>query len=110
MITFLDDMHMPPKEVCGAQPPLELIRQWVDYGFWYDKTKQCTKYVKNMQFICAMTLFDNVMHSISNRIMSCFSVINVTTPEDSYINKIYQTILSQHLADFDETVSDLGTI
>lgn len=107
MITFLDDMHMPIKEACGAQPSLELIRQWVDYGFWYDKTKQCPKYVKNMLLICAMTLFGNVRHSISSRIMSCFSVINITTPEDSDIHKIYKTILGQHLIDFDETVFDL---
>lgn len=110
MITFLDDIHMPIKEACGAQPSLELIRQWVDYGFWYDKTKQCPKYVKNMLFVCAMTQFSNVRHSISNRIMSCFSVINLTIPEENDIYKIYHTILSQHLTDFDETVSDLGTI
>lgn len=110
MITFLDDMHMPIKESCGSQSSLELIRHWVTYGFWYDKKKQCPKYVKNMQLICAMSVVDNIKNPISNRIMSCFSVLNVKTPEENDIFEIYKTILNQHLTDFDESVFELGKI
>ncbi|VVC43185.1 Dynein heavy chain, domain-2,Dynein heavy chain domain,Dynein heavy chain, domain-1,Dynein heavy chain, P- [Cinara cedri] len=109
MITFLDDMHMPIKESCGSQSSLELIRHWVTYGFWYDKKKQCPKYIKNMLLICAMTVVDNVKNPISDRIMSCFSVFNIKTPEEKDIFEIYKTILSQHLTDFDESVFELGT-
>lgn len=108
MVTFLDDIHMPLKEACGTQPSLELIRQWVDYGFWYDKNKQCPKYIKNMLPVCALTIFDNMKHPINNRIISCFNVINITTPEENDIYTIFKTILGRHLTDFDETVSELG--
>lgn len=49
MITFMDDLNMPAKDTFGSQPPLELMRQWIDYGFWYDRQKQTMKYVKVRQ-------------------------------------------------------------
>lgn len=46
MITFMDDLNMPAKDMFGSQPPLELIRLWIDYGFWYDRMKQTMKYIR----------------------------------------------------------------
>ena len=42
---------MPAKDQFGSQPPLELLRQWIDYGFWYDREKQTSNYIKDMQVI-----------------------------------------------------------
>lgn len=45
---------------------------------------------------------------ISNRLMSRFNIINMTFPEESQINRIFLTMLTQHLTDFHSEVKLTG--
>ncbi|KAF4677338.1 hypothetical protein FOZ62_026768, partial [Perkinsus olseni] len=53
MIVFVDDINMPLVEVYGAQPPIELLRQVVDYKGFYDRRKLFWKNVADTQIIAA---------------------------------------------------------
>lgn len=55
MIIFIDDLNMPAVEPNGAQPPIELIRQWMDHGGWYDR-KLTGKFneIVDLVFVSAM--------------------------------------------------------
>jgi len=110
LITFMDDLNMPSKDLFGSQPPLELIRQWLDYGFWYDRQKQTIKYVKDMFIAAAMGPPGGGRSVISKRLQSRFNLINMTFPTESQIKRIFGTMINQKLQDFEEEVKATGEI
>lgn len=56
MVIFIDDLNMPKKEEYGAQPPLELLRQWMDHGGWYDRKSKEKPFhrIEDIVFISSM--------------------------------------------------------
>ncbi|KAJ3056563.1 Dynein heavy chain 2, axonemal [Rhizophlyctis rosea] len=110
LITFIDDFNMPMKDTFGSQPPLELIRHWIDYGFWYDRQKQAVKYINDILIIAAMGPPGGGRNHINPRIQSRFNIINMTFPSEVSIQRIYGTIIGQKLQDFEEEVKPLGDI
>uniref|UniRef100_H0V315 Dynein axonemal heavy chain 2 n=1 Tax=Cavia porcellus TaxID=10141 RepID=H0V315_CAVPO len=110
MITFMDELNMPAKDTFGSQPPLELIRLWIDYGFWYDRAKQTIKYIRDMFLMAAMGPPGGGRTVISPRLQSRFNLINMTFPTESQIIRIFGTMINQKLQDFDEEVKPIGNV
>lgn len=45
-IVFIDDINLPEKEKYNAQPPVELIRQWMDYQGWFNLQSDDKEFIK----------------------------------------------------------------
>ena len=108
MIAFVDDLNMPKKDTFGSQPPLELLRQWIDYGGWYDRLKQSWKYIVDMQLLCAMAPPGGGRSEISQRLATRFHNINFTFPDDNQIRSIFVSLLSPKLSEFEDEVKALA--
>ncbi|XP_039997326.1 dynein heavy chain 2, axonemal [Xiphias gladius] len=110
LLCFLDDLNMPAHDLFGSQPPLELLRLWIDYGFWYDRQKQTLKFVKDMFLLASMGPPGGGRTHISGRLQSRFNLINMTSPNESQIKRIYSTMINQKLQGFKEEVKPIGEI
>ncbi|XP_078020536.1 dynein axonemal heavy chain 2 [Epinephelus lanceolatus] len=110
LLWFLDDLNMPAHDLFGSQPPLELLRLWIDYGFWYDRQKQTVKFVKDMFLLASMGPPGGGRTHISGRLQRRFNLINMTFPHESQIRRIYSTMINQKLQGFKEEVTPIGEI
>ncbi|XP_064554393.1 dynein axonemal heavy chain 2 isoform X2 [Drosophila montana] len=107
MICFMDDFNMPAKDTYGSQPPLELIRQWIDYKYWFNRKTQQKIYVLNTLLMAAMGPPGGGRQVISPRTQSRFVLLNLTFPTHETITRIFGTMLKQKLEGFTNDVREM---
>lgn len=99
-VLFVDDLNMPAKEKYGAQPPIELLRQFLDQGGWYDnkdKDKPFRKIVEVM-LVAAMGPPGGGRSALTPRFMRHLHLISLTQFEDETLTRIYSSILKWYLS------------
>ncbi|XP_032988956.1 dynein axonemal heavy chain 1 isoform X1 [Rhinolophus ferrumequinum] len=93
-IFFIDDLNMPALETYGAQPPIELLRQWMDHGGWYDrKIIGAFKNLVDINFVCAMGPPGGGRNAITPRLTRHFNYLSFTEMDDVSKKHIFSTIL-----------------
>ncbi|XRB21521.1 dynein axonemal heavy chain [Pseudoscourfieldia marina] len=97
---FVDDVNMPAKETYGAQPPVELLRLFIDRGGLYDRGKGLYwKTVEDTVVVCACGPPGGGRNDLSPRFVRCFTTVCVPPPSENALKVIFGSILRGFITD-----------
>eukprot|EP00003_Mantamonas_plastica_P009854 TRINITY_DN1922_c0_g1_i3.p1 TRINITY_DN1922_c0_g1~~TRINITY_DN1922_c0_g1_i3.p1 ORF type:complete len:2408 (+),score=832.24 TRINITY_DN1922_c0_g1_i3:887-8110(+) len=100
-VVFVDDLNMPIREQSGAQPPIELLRQWMDHGGWFNLETNTFTPVVDVQFVAAMGPPGGGRSRVSTRYLRHYNLVYLTETENTNLIKIFSTIFRWFLDQFE---------
>ncbi|XP_069117336.1 dynein axonemal heavy chain 6-like isoform X3 [Argopecten irradians] len=101
VIVFVDDLNMPAPEDYGAQPPLELLRQFLELGGFFDTSKLVWKDILDVNLIAACGPTGGGRNPISPRLLKHFSMLSLPQPSTRSLQHIYQVQLGKFFMEGD---------
>ena len=106
IVLFVDDVNMPARETYGAQPPVELLRQFQDFRGFYDRKKLFWKDVEDTTLISACAPPGGGRQEVTPRFFRHFNMLNVPPPSDASMKTILRSIYVGFLGDFPKEFAD----
>ncbi|KAF8787359.1 Dynein heavy chain 3 like protein [Argiope bruennichi] len=110
-IVFVDDLNMPAKEVYGAQPPIELLRQWIDHGYWFDKKDTSVLEIVDVILVTGMGPPGGGRNDITSRFVRHLNIMGIDSFDDATLCHVFTSIVNwQFHKGYDPTIQRLGKI
>ena len=114
-IVFVDDINATAKDGVDSQPPIELLRQLVDHGIWYDNKELSPIKLIEITILGTMRPPDGSSNSLSGRFFRHFNTLLLDRISDEVIVAVYSRVLLWHLdtkgfsKEFDPCINQIVT-
>ncbi|KEG14779.1 putative dynein heavy chain [Trypanosoma grayi] len=110
VVLFIDDLNMPALETFGASPPIELLRQVMGNGGFYDrKIAGFWKHVQDVTVVAACGPPEGGRNPVTARLTRLFHLFHIPTLNDESMKRIFHSILQGcfQAKNFSEEVRDM---
>jgi len=98
VVLFVDDLNMPQREVYGASPPIELLRQTLDQGGFYNRSKLFFTRVQDLLVVGACAPPGGGRNPLTQRLTRHFHHIWQPLLSDASLRSIFSAILGGFLS------------
>nr|KAF6307771.1 dynein axonemal heavy chain 6 [Myotis myotis] len=109
IVIFVDDLNMPRLDRYGSQPPIELLRQYQDFGGFYDRNKLFWKDIQDVTIASACAPPGGGRNPVTPRFIRHFSMLCLPMPSEHSLKQIFQAILNGFLFDFQPAVKQTAS-
>ncbi|TPX75806.1 hypothetical protein CcCBS67573_g02914 [Chytriomyces confervae] len=104
IVLFVDDLNMPKLDTYGSQPPIELIRQYIDFGGFYDRETMTWKDVQDIEIVTCCAPPGGGRNNVTPRLLRHFNMLNIPTPNEHSLTTIFKSIVDGFLKPFSQDV------
>ena len=106
-VIMVDDLNMPALQTYGDQPPIELLRQWMDHDGWYD-LKECTfRTLVDIHFVAAMGPPGGGRNPVTPRYLRHFNITWMTDYAAKSLEMIFVTVYNYFFGAFPGEIKSL---
>ncbi|TMW60250.1 hypothetical protein Poli38472_000292 [Pythium oligandrum] len=104
VVIFIDDVNLPQVESHGAQPPIELLRQYLEYHGVYDREKFFWKEICDTVLVAVGGLPGGGRHTLCPRFVRQFQgVFCMPSSDDDAMKAICSAIMTAHITAMTES-------
>lgn len=93
--TFIDDLHLSIDN--GNTPTTELIRQYLNYQFWYDVESKEKFFINDLIILCSLGFIGNQPSNICKRFINHFPTFHLQEIQNESLQKIFTCKLFHNL-------------